>query len=515
MSDESLSRAETFRLGFVRQARLIICCAVLMLLSALPADSLLAQDVTPTPLAEPGLDYGVNSNGNIDNATPRRVYAFDGLRGEFISLRLQTTSGNLDPVLLVLDSSGNILAQRDDSEGGRDVNIASVRIPQTDRYFVVVGRFGYDLGTTAGSYDLRLERIGVSFEDGSGLRFGDNVLNTITDIYPRVYYTFRARRGDIISVRMERTSGDLDPALQLVDSNGVVLAENDEIEGSGSLDAGIIGHVIEADGTYVIIATRYGQVAGRSSGGFVLTLESGASSGLGRTAEAPIPLLVDQPYEGEITAARYQQFYRFEGRQYDLVTIQMRRNGGALDSFLVLTDDQQNVLTQNDDDGESQNSAIRQFALPYDGVFYVVATRFQQESGATTGAYTLTLSVEGNAFDGAPGDIQRMVYGSAASGTLDDLVPRIVLAFYGAAGDVITLSMTRSGGDLDPVIALLDTNQQLLISDDDGGGAQNALIERYTLPASGVYYIQAARYEGADRPTTRGSFVLVLAQRFD
>ncbi|MBE0690280.1 MAG: PPC domain-containing protein, partial [Anaerolineae bacterium] len=314
---------------------------------------------------------------------------------------------------------------------------------------------------------------------------------------------------------MERTSGDLDPALQLVDSQGVVIGENDEVEGSGSLDAAIVGYIIEKDDTYVIIATRYGQVAGRSSGSFILELDSGVTSGLGRTSEAPIPLIPDQSYDGEITGARFEQYYRFEGRQFDVVTLEMNRDGGALDSLLVLTDDQQNPITSDDDSGGGQNAAIRQFALPYDGTYYVVATRFQREQGTTTGGYLLTLREEGNAFDGIPGDIGRMVYGSNANGTLDDLVPRQLVAFYGAAGDVITISMARTGGDLDSVVTLLDANQEVLVSDDDGGGSQNALIERFVLPESGVYYIQASRFEGANRPTTRGSFILVLAQRFD
>jgi hypothetical protein len=478
-----------------------------------------AQEATPSPspeaTEEAGLDFGLSASGTIDDAAPRVVYGFDGLRGEFISLALRATSGTLDPMLLVIDSQGAVLAQRDDSGGGRDIRIGSLRIPRTDRYFVVVGRFGYELGTTSGAFELTLERIGVSFADGSGLRYGDTVLNQIDDNAPLLYYTFRAERGDILSIRMERTSGDLDAALQLADSNGIVIAENDELEGSGSLDAAIIGYTIEADGTYIIIATRYGQVAGRSSGSFVLALETGAESGLGATVDFAIPAQYDFAYEGELSGERYEEFYRIEGEQYDRVTVEMNRNGGALDAFLRLTDDQGGLLAEDDDGGGGQNAAIRDVVLPYSGVFYIVATRFNGASGETSGAYTLNVRGAGNAFDGVPGDIQRLAYGTSSNGTLDDLVPRLLYAFYGAQGDVITVSMVNAGGDLDPVVGLLDTNQQLLASDDNGGGSANALIERYTLPYTGVYYLQAARYEGADRPPTRGGFVLVLAQRFD
>ncbi|MDX2137590.1 MAG: PPC domain-containing protein [Chloroflexota bacterium] len=487
---------------------LLLCCLLVIPLQA--------QDTpAPEPTDEAGLSFGLSASAALDSSTPRIVYTFDGLRGEFISISLRVTSGTLDPVLLVLDSGGAVLAQHDDTANGRDIVIESLRIPESGRYFIVVGRFGYALGTTSGGFDLQLERIGVSFSDGSGLRYGDTVLNEITDTAPRFYYTFRAERGDIITISMERTSGDLDPTLQLVNSSGIVIAENDEIEGSGSLDAAIVGYTIEEDGIYVIIATRYGQVAGRSSGSFLLTLQTGAQSGLGASAQFALALLPDQPIEGELTADRFEAFYRFEGQESDIVTIEMSRVGGGLDTFLRLLDDQGNVLASDDDGGGGQNSAIRNFVLPYTGSYTVVATRFQEAAGTTTGAYTLTLRVQGNAFDGVPADMQRLTYGSTATGTLDDLVPRLIYAFYGTAGDTITISMTSVSGDLDPVIGLLNANQQLLVVDDDSGGARNALIERFTLPETGVYYIQAARYEGADRPPSSGAFLLVLAQRFD
>ncbi len=488
--------------------------ALLALALFLAPGPLRAQD-DPTPTGGSPLGFDLSAEGRVDSLNPRLIYSFDGVRGEFVSLRLRATSGDLDPMLLVIDGRGGLLVQRDDSQGTRDVVIESLRIPQTDRYYIVVSRFGDALGTTSGDFELALERVGVSSADGSGLRYGDTVLNEITDLMPRFYYTFRAARGDIVSIRMERTSGDLDPSLQLVDANGIVIAENDELEGSGSLDAAIVGHIIETDGIYVIIATRYGQVAGRSSGSFVLSLQSGVTGGLGRTVEVPIPLIPDQVYDNEITPARYEQFYRFEGRQFDLVSVEMRRTAGTLDGFLILTDDQQNPLITDDDGGSGQDAAIRRFALPYEGVFYIVATRFQRGSGTTSGSYTLTMRVEGNAFENVPTDIARMTYGSVANGVLDDLVPRVLYAMYGSQGDVITISLNRASGDLDPVVGLLDANQRLLISDDDSGGDQNARIERYTLPATGVYYIQAARFEGTDRAPTRGGFVLVLARRFD
>jgi len=57
------------------------------------------------------------------------------------------------------------------------------------------------------------------------------------------------------------------------------------------------------------------------------------------------------------------------------------------------------------------------------------------------------------------------------------------------AGDVITVSMTRSDGDLDPFLRLLNGDLNSLVSDDYSGSTGNA--------------------------NTSGSFILVLARRFD
>src|SRR5512143_328914 len=96
------------------------------------------------------LTYGQSADGQINNKTPRAVYAFDGLRGEVLSISLKATSGSLDPVLGLEDTSGKILFNQDDSKGSKDVTIEAFRVPQSGRYTLVVGRFGYNLGSTSG-----------------------------------------------------------------------------------------------------------------------------------------------------------------------------------------------------------------------------------------------------------------------------------------------------------------------------------------------------------------------------
>ncbi len=468
-----------------------------------------------------GVNYGAMLTGRLSNANPRQVYFFEGLRGEVVAINLRVTDGDLDPVLTVLDNQGRLIITLDDHKGSRVPSIPALTLPQTDRYYVVVGRFGYPLGSTAGGFELRIERLSVSSASGSQLRYGDTIINRIDNMEPQLYYSFRAEQGDIVNIRMRRVSGDLDSYLQVVqvrDGNAYVIADNDDLLGATvPLDAGIEGLVIEETDTYVIVASRYGQASGRSSGSFVLSLETAQNSGLGNSVQAPYPLQVGDTAEGELTGGQSARFYRFNARTNDIISIRMERTSGGLDAFLVLANDALQELASDDDSGGGQNAQITQYIIPDDGTYYIIATRFDREAGTTSGGYRLQLQSLGNAFDEVADDIQRLAYGSTTTGYIDEQRPETLYAFWGVAGEVVTVSMNRADGNLDPLVSILDSSQQIVASDDDGGGSQNARIAGYRLPTTGTYYIRAGRYSGEPPgdPNTTGSYILVLARRLN
>jgi hypothetical protein len=274
--------------------------------------------------------------------------------------------------------------------------------------------------------------------------------------------------------------------------------------------------LIPEDGVYVIIASRYGQAAGTSTGSFVLTLEEAENSGPGNSPQGAIQMQLGDVMEGEITSQRYARYYYFDALANDIVTIRMTRLGSGLDSYLILLDSNLVEIASNDDTGESQNSTIANFLIPTDGRYYIVTTRYQFEDGSTTGRYRLELQSLGNAFDGVSENVGRISYGTTVTGYIDDVVTEVLWAFWGVAGHTVTISMTRADGDLDPLVELLDSDQQVLTSDDDSGNGVDARIDRYTLTSTGVYYIRATRFSGTDgNANTRGSFILVLARRYD
>jgi hypothetical protein len=469
------------------------------------------QEATPTA-AGVNVQTGLATTGRLDDRSPRQIYTFEGSRGEVVRITVTVRSGDLDAVLTVFDASGALLLMRDDA-ADRNTIAATLTLESDSRYFIVVGRFGYEVGTTRGDYELTLERVGVVSAQGTTLIYGIPVTDTISNTQPQVYYTFRAEAGDILTVDMQRTSGTLDPYLQILNRDRFVVASNDDVAEGGSHNARIDNFLVEETGVYIVVATRYGEASGDSVGNYILSVYEGSNSGIGNSTLAPEEILYNQPTEGELNAARPQRYYRFSAREDDVISISMVRTSGSLDSYLVLADSSLRALAEDDDSGGGKNALIEGFRIPGDGEYIVMAMRFGVETGDTQGGYRLQIQYRGSAFERVNPGIPRLLYGTTVPDRISNEDPDSLYAFWGQRGDIVTLTMTRVDGNLDPVLVLMDSEQRRLISDDDSGGAGNALIARYNLPYTGVYYINARRYEGAAGDNqTEGSFNVVLVK---
>jgi len=447
--------------------------------------------------------------GRLDNRNSREVYFFEGARGEVIRLKLRATSGNLDPVLTLIDNTGQVILNQDDYFDTLNVD-TTVTLDDNMRYYVVVGRYGYDLGTTIGDYELLIERVGTLSVEGSTLQLGIPVINTITSTQPVVFYTFRANEGDIVDIDMVRSSGTLDPFLQIADRNRFVIATNDDKDNS-TRNAGVQNLLIEETGTYIIIATRYGEASGDTAGSFVLSINEADGSGLGNNTQAPAPIVANTPIESSLTDEQFERFYVFEALRDDLITVTLDQTSGVLDAYLEIANAGLQVVASDDDSGSGRNARIENFRIPATGVYYIIASRFDKEVGDTSGNFRLQLVRNGNAFDDVPLEIPRLLYGTTITDEISNEDSDSLFVFWGEINDVITINMNRANGNLDSVLELLNFRQERMLRDDDGGNGNNARISSYSLPYTGLYYIRATRYSGAlNDPNTTGVYNLIF-----
>ncbi len=393
----------------------------------------------------------------------------------------------------------------------------------------------------------------VSLEDAIPIAFGETVDGVITDEVYQEVYRFSGKAGENVYIEMHAVNEEddefgLDTSIFLMNAEGEILAENDDAPGMGTDSA--LSFTLPADGDYLIVATRFLERDGFEFGLYTLSLEhdvgtepstrqrapantaflarshapSTSSDSAPQQGGAVSSIAYGETVSGEISDDDYEQRWVFEGAQGGVVTIEMARTGdesGALDGYLLLLGTDGETLTEVDDANQSVMPTITRYTLPQDGNYTIVATRFGFADGFSSGAYTLTLTREGSGGLAVVAGGTRWIhealppahwvaYGDAVSGTLDHEHIENWYVFQGMAGDVITVRMTPTEGDLDPYLILTDAaGYELASRDDVSPHRPEAGIAHFTLPDDGLYLLRATRY-GFEHGTTSGHYRLEL-----
>lgn len=456
------------------------------------------------------LPFGETITGEITNDQFRQLYTFGGSEGQVVAITMRHVDGDLDPVVLLMNNTGIVLSYSDDDDEGRDAIIASQRLPADGTYVVIATRFGHEHGSTSGTYELRLDSLGSTASGGSNLRLGTSIVGEITPDASEVIYTFQATRGQVINIYMKRTSGDLDPLIDLFnESGGHLISGDDDLNAYGSLNAAILNYMIPADGRYIIRATRWGYSAGDTRGSFLLEISEIPPETLGtRPANARF-----MAYGDNVTATIDSdisiRFFQFEAVRGDVVSAVAARESGNISpqlSLLYLDLRPISVGTTGSGQEDSRISAT----IPENGRYLLAVSRFRGEEGTSEGEFILSL-IGRQGIGG--GDALEIVYEAQLTGIIDNTRSTETYIFLGEAGDVVTITMRRIDGNLDSLLTLQDeTGKQLIFNDDiEQGVVQDARISRYTLPTDGLYRIEASRYDRV-AGTTNGAYSLTLVK---
>ncbi len=364
------------------------------------------QPPTPNPIAPNTpieIAYGDEVEGEITLELSSYIYEFTAEAGDRVDIKLIANSGTLDPLLLLQDSTGTQIAENDDDPNntGRDSFLQGFDITTNGVYTIIATRFQQELGSTTGTFTLLLSQspaggtsTGNAPQGETELRYGDIATGTINNANYAPEYTFTATQGDLVDIELRSTdeSETLDPLLILLNENGESIAENDDDPLGGGRNAFIRQFEIPTTATYTIVATRFQQDLGGTEGGFELTINRLDESSLERSTDFPV-LQYGDSIAGEITRNIGSESFTFEASQGDIINLVMRATTGSIDPLLIILDKNGDEVTRNDDDeqGIGKDSFIREFEIPDDGTYTIVATRFQEENGTTTGRFTLTL----------------------------------------------------------------------------------------------------------------------------
>ena len=133
----------------------------------------------------------------------------------------------------------------------------------------------------------------VSAQSKVALKLGEFVKGEITQKVHEVSYSFKAKKGDIITLEImpDPDQPDLDPTVELRNSDGQTLAKNDDFNYPLALAIA----EVPSDGDYIAVAGRSGGEEGDSVGKYNLRVSVAELVGPGSTIDAKISSNFDAP----------------------------------------------------------------------------------------------------------------------------------------------------------------------------------------------------------------------------
>jgi hypothetical protein len=445
--------------------------------------------------------YGRFERGGLDAANPVDHWTFIGSQGDMVHLHVEVTSGDLDPVLRLYDSSGRLLASADD---GQNLNAElSALLPTDGSYSVDVARYDGLAGTTKGNYALGIElayRTGTA-ESGRWLVYGDRISGS-TDAQARsAVWMFAGEKGDIVSAKIQFPVDDVPLTLTLRDPAGNALAVGERDRG----DAVIEAFTLPASGDYALDIRRPEDARAIYT---PYTLEVSLAGAAIPYPQAGGTLVIGQSVTGLFTVLPGTHSWVFRGQAGDAVLIRLTAlNSLTAPNATLLAPDGAALASMDNTVGADGLSPIDAVVLPADGIYTLLVTG---DAGSTGRIYRLSLQ----RFEGEPSPAQTISPLQDVFGTINAVHPAETWRFDSQAGEAIYVRLGTLSGDLAPVLMVWGPDNRPLmegVREYTSDGVQVSL-SLPAAPSTGTYQIVVGR-EGGAVGSTSGNYRLMLRAR--
>jgi len=342
------------------------------------------------------------------------------------------------------------------------------------------------------------------------LSYGTPVSGSIDDTNFQQNWPLSTASGDRIQVTVTRTSGNLIPNIQILDSTGTVVSQSYGADKTYAA-AQIADFTLPAAGDYTVQVVRDQGQDGKTTGAYSLVVTP-----LGTAPDNPNNQTVigevksDTPVKGEITATHWYDLYTYNAPAGDAIQVIAKRTGGTLLPVVTILDANNTALKTgyNSDDIADTGEAD----LPAAGAYTIAVSRNNDQTGDTLGTYELTVHLIGSG-EGSPllqAAAGKVVYDQELDGAISGAQWYQDWALTTDAGDTLTATVTRKDGDLVPEVIILGGSGQEIThgyTDYTNAGAQ---ISHYDLAGPGSYTIRVTRKSGQTGDSS-GAYALTVA----
>lgn len=425
-------------------------------------------------------------------------------------------------------------------------------LPGTDSVYITSFRIADDGSVSAGIggpyIDTRVLDVTPAElleQEAGALLLDTPVLGIITSDQPYQTFRFDGTSGQALSISMTRELGSLDTLLLVLDSAGNIIDGNDDIEVAVNTNSALPLLRLPATDTYTIVATRYGKLVGGTEGTF--TLQASAETNLilpqsivdlalpqgdiqvilTWNSTADLRLLVRDPALNSVfndeptspTGGRLQEvgnlncnislsptplsyiywppgLLRIGSYEVDIFHRSECGNSLPTDFNLYVSVAGELVSVQ------AGTLTLGQRFLTSFTIQDTTGVTIVTDGGLLGDSTTLNYQAEAASAVSITSD-QRITGTITSDNTFD------LYTFEGQAGDVVTVTLTSSNGNLDPLLYLIGPSGIEIAQNDDSNETTNSLISEILLTEDGTYTIIATRF-GANFGGTTGAYNLLL-----
>jgi hypothetical protein len=458
---------------------------------------------TPTPaFVVPGeyirdLTAAGEVSGILTAQSNLHIYNYQGVAGDTISLDLRWIAGTIDPVLIVYDRDGVVIAQDDNSGGAPHARLLNIVLSQTGLYSIQVsgkGLYGdYLLQLRTGEQSIFADlvatvtattvapyvtpTVGAAQTDA---RLTDHVpvIGNLSRAGDFQRFAFAATAGSTFSVRAAPYGeSSVLPRLEVFGIEGELLASAQTVASADNL---AFASRIQAaqSGVYIIIVTADNS----SSGAYVI------SAGMNDTVEDRYLGMMEANVrtDAALTERGERHVWQVLLHPGDVIIAAASPQDNLLDPVLEIADASSNVLYRDDNSGDNRAALIRSAAIEQPATYLL---RVYDAGGDATGSYTLLWRYINRAPAPTPAP-RTAVLLSIADQVTDGSYQHY--AFQGRAGQRVLIEVRGKSG-LDPVAALLAPDGTTVAEGDDNGTSLNPRFEA-TLPQDGRYLVRVNGY---------------------
>jgi streptogramin lyase len=216
-----------------------------------------SAELPPERSGDGTISNHVPVQGQLNENIVQQDWLYEGTAGEQITINAVdlTRTNTLDMAVRLTGPDGGERAYNDDQLGldlyGRfDSQIADYVLRESGTYTISVewvrGEGTYTLGVSPN------RRFELSADSAARLE------GTLQDVFPVQRWIFQGTAGQVVTFTMFAESGDLDPALELIQPGGSTMAYNDDAaDPELGVNAQLFRVELPDDGIYVLEASRF------------------------------------------------------------------------------------------------------------------------------------------------------------------------------------------------------------------------------------------------------------------